>query len=30
MAPVLKYFVKEWDRPKYVRFWIIDEYPVGD
>jgi len=30
MAPVLKYYVKEWNRPRFVRFWVTDEYPVAD
>lgn len=28
MAPVVKYYVHEHDGPKYVRFWMEDEYPV--
>ena len=30
MTPVVKYYVHEHDRPKFARFWIEDEYPVGD
>ena len=30
MAPVVKYYVHEADGPKFVRFWVEDEYPVDD
>ena len=30
MAPVVKYYVHEHNRPKFVRFHVDSEYPVGD